>query len=170
MVARICAASPRYADFRTLAEDAIETADRLCAALREAGERDEAAFGAVVTTQALPRQTDAERRKRAEGLERALTTAAEVPLHAAGRALDVLQLAQRLLEIPNRNLVSDIGCAAEFAAAGAIACGYNVRVNHLFMKDERVISTQAQELAEYEREAAMLLESVRRSVAGTLSG
>lgn len=164
MVARISAGNPKYAASAELCRDLVRRADALRADLLSARVRDESAFDQVVAAQALPKSTDDEKAARAARLEAALTAAAAEPLHGARLALDVLRLAAHALAIPNRNLVSDVGCAAEFASAALHASAYNVRINHRFMKDEASISGQAHALERYEREASALLEGVRRDV------
>ena len=164
MVARINAAHPKRADQRPLAVDLAEKADALRAALETGRLRDEAAFAGVVAAQALPKGMPAQDSARALALETALTHAAAEPLHGAKLALDVLMLAQRSLQIQNRNLASDLGCAAEFASAALHACAYNVRINHRFMHDADTIQRQGDELERYERRARALLQSVRASV------
>jgi len=62
-------------------------------------------------------------------------------------------------------LVSDVGCAAEFAHAAVISCGYNVRINHRYMRDEAAIREQAATLFRYEGKAARILERAREAVA-----
>jgi methenyltetrahydrofolate cyclohydrolase len=151
MVSRICAANPRYAAQHDIALELLARADSLRLELEAARTRDEAAFAGVVSSSR-------------ENREQALHAAATEPLRAAGLSLDVMRLCVRLLEIPNKNLTSDIGCAAEFAACAIAACAYNVRINHKFMKDAHVVAMQEQELARYERESAALLSSIRRSL------
>jgi len=161
MVARICEANPKYAGLRGLALDLIRRADGLRDACVVARRRDEAAFALVVEASALPKDAP----DRAQRLEGALREAAAEPLHAAALALEVMQLASRLLEIPNKNLTSDVGCAAEFGAAAIAACAYNVRINHRFMKDNTTIELQRNELARFERESAARLSVIRREIA-----
>jgi formiminotetrahydrofolate cyclodeaminase len=97
-------------------------------------------------------------------MEAALGRAATVPLEGAHAALAALRFASGALELGNANLVSDLGCAAEFAYAALLACAYNVRINHKFMKDEAAISAQASELERLEREALPLLTTVRSAL------
>jgi formiminotetrahydrofolate cyclodeaminase len=164
MVARICSTNPKYAAQKALAHELVARADDLRGEFLRAKERDEAAFDRVVTAQALPQASSEEKQLRRDALEIALQHAAAEPLFAAELALDTLRLAARALEIPNKNLVSDIGCAAEFAAASLAACAYNVRVNHKFMKDTYAIEAQAHVLLRYERESATLLANVRSAL------
>ncbi len=74
----------------------------------------------------------------------------------------------RALDFHNRNLVSDVGCAAEFAYAALAACAYNVRINHRFMHDLPAIEAQSHALERYEREGSALLASVRKAVRSQL--
>jgi formiminotetrahydrofolate cyclodeaminase len=146
-------------------EGLVARADRLRTELFEARRRDETAYAAVVAAQALPKRDQAESAARRHALDVALAGAAEAPLNAAALALDVLKLADRLLEIRVGALASDIGCAAEFAHAALTACGYNVRINHRYMRDEATIREQAKKLVRLEGEAAGILARVRDFVA-----
>ncbi len=167
-VARICSANPKYAHHPALTVDLIASADALRAEFMRARERDEAAFDRVVSATAMPKSTDDEKRVRREALEIALAHAAAEPLEAARRALEILRLAASALNLRNRNLVSDVGCAAEFAHAAVMACAYNVRINHRFMHDLGAIEAQAHALERYEREAGAVLADIRTSVRAQL--
>ena len=169
MVARIDGSSPKYASHHALAEELVAAADAARMHLLAAGADDEAAYTQVVAAQALPKSTPSGVTARRDALERALQRAAAQPLASAACALDVLRLAERALEIPNPNLVSDLGCAASFANAAVTACAYNVRVNHRFMHDRNVIDAQSRELAHLERAADSLEASIRERVQTALA-
>lgn len=164
MVARISSTNAKYTVYHPLCRELVTRADELREEFLRARERDEAAFDRVVAATAMPKATDAEKSSRRDALEIALAHAAAEPLLAAELALETLRLAARAAEIPNKNLTSDIGCAAEFAAASLAASAYNVRINHRFMKDLDAIEAQAHVLERYERESATLLAAVRRSL------
>lgn len=164
MVARICAGNPKYALHKARADDIAARADALRTSLMTARERDEAAFEQVVAATSLPRGNDAERAARSAELERSLAAAAAEPLQGAQLALAVLRTARELLVIPNRNLSSDIGCAAEFARAAVFACAYNVRINHASMKDAAQIGPAADQIAHAEREADLLAGEIRTAL------
>jgi formiminotetrahydrofolate cyclodeaminase len=73
------------------------------------------------------------------------------------------------LDLNNANLVSDVGCAGEFAYAALAACAYNVRINHKFMKDESAVAEQRERLERFEREALALLSAIRVTCRAQLS-
>jgi len=169
MVARICSANPKYTAHHDLAIELVAQADALREEFLRARERDEAAFDRVVAATAMPKATDSEKHARRAALELALAHAAAEPLAVAQNALEVLRLAQNALDLGNTNLVSDIGCAAEFAHAALAACAYNVRINHKFMRDTAAVEAQRHALERYEREAQAHLVAIRRTVAGALA-
>jgi formiminotetrahydrofolate cyclodeaminase len=142
----------------------VAEADRLRAELVKARRRDEAAYAAVVAAQAMPKGSDAEKTARREALQVALHRAAEEPLRAAALCLEVLKLTLQLSEHDTRALASDIGCAAEFAAAALAGCAYNVRINHRYMRDVSLVQKQAAMLAAYETEADEILGLVRERI------
>jgi formiminotetrahydrofolate cyclodeaminase len=169
MVARICERNPKYADRADVSGEVVAESDALRERLDAARIRDEDAFASVVAAQELPKDTAELKAARQAALAVALRAAAQEPLETAALALGAARLADRILQIPNKNLASDVGCAAEFAIAALAACAYNVRVNHRYMRDEATVLAQAQRLADYEREGAQILARVRTIVGGMLA-
>jgi formiminotetrahydrofolate cyclodeaminase len=168
MVGRITARSSKFAAFASTAEELVRRADVLRKGLGEARERDERAFTAVVEAQALPKGDDSQRATRTAALQHALAEAADAPLHCAALAGDVIELAHAIAAAGNTGLASDVGCAAEFGAAAVAACAYNVRVNHLYMRDETAIGRQSSALAVIERDALARAAAVRELVIAPL--
>ncbi len=158
MVARICAARKKYEAVHALAQRLVDEADRLRAHMLSLRERDEAAFEAVVAA-----------RGNKDAMQRALHDAAAAPLEGAKASQQALHLASQALELNNANLVSDIGCAAEFAHAALISCAYNVRINHKFMTDEPTIASQRAQLERLQDDSLPLLAHVRSTLNATLS-
>jgi formiminotetrahydrofolate cyclodeaminase len=150
MVARICAAGAKYSSKHELANRLAAEGDELQRAFLQRKTQDERAFDAVVAA----RGDKAAR-------ESALHGAASVPFEGAQAALHLLRLCVDALELGNANLVSDVGCAAEFAYAAMRACAYNVRINHKFMQDASAMDSQRIALADMETEGLFLLEKVR---------
>ena len=159
MVARICAGSSRYKSVHELATWLAAASDDLREKMLQLRKRDEAAFEAVVAA-----------RGDKEATQRALADAAAAPLEGAQSATAALELCVNALELNNANLISDVGCAAEFAYASLLGCAYNVRINHKFMKDESVVARQRKTLANCESEGKALLSSVRSAVNEKLRG
>ena len=147
MVARITLDSPKVAHVHAEAAAIVRAADDLRRRVIEMRPADEAAFGAVVAAQALPRATDAEKRLRRERVQSALAGAAEAPLEAAQLATAAFALAARTAELHNANLMSDVDCALRFARASFDASVANVEVNHRYITDPALVTQQRERLA-----------------------
>lgn len=146
MVARITAASERHVAVRGDALAIVAAADALRERFAAARPLDEAAYRRVVDASALPKATDGEKQARTAALQDALAGAAEAPLAAAGLCAEGAALAERAHALGNAHLVSDVECATHFFRAALAACVANVRINHRFIKDERVVRAQDQRL------------------------
>lgn len=139
--AALVAMVARYSDSARFADHAGEiatitaTADRLRENSLGLAEEDAAAFTAVTEAYALPKGTPEEAAARSAAIAKALVGAAHVPAIVVAVAGEVLGLAERLLPIGNRNVISDIAAAAEAARAAATTARVNVEINLGGIKD-----------------------------------
>jgi methenyltetrahydrofolate cyclohydrolase len=139
--AALVAMVARYSDSAQYAEHAEEiatitaTADRLRQNALGLAEEDAAAFTAVTEAYRLPKGTPDEAAARSDAIARALVAAAHVPAIVVAVAEQVLGLAEQLLPIGNRNVISDVAAAAEAARAAATTARVNVEVNLGGIKD-----------------------------------
>ena len=147
MVARLTLGSSKHTEVHAEALLLVETADALRAQFSAARTRDEAAFGAVVAAQALPRASAGDKATRRALLQTALTEAAEAPLAAAALAATLLDACERAARLRNTHLMSDVECAIAFGRATLDASAANVRINHRHISDAGLIAAQADRLA-----------------------
>ena len=134
MVARY-SDSAKYADHAEEIATITSTADRLRHNALGLAEEDAAAFTAVTTAYGLPKGTPDEAAARSEAIAKALVAAAHVPAIVVAVAEQVLSLAEQLLPIGNRNVISDVAAAAEAARAAATTARVNVEINLGGIKD-----------------------------------
>lgn len=129
MVAELTIGRPDYAQHeetvRHLRFDALERRAELISLAQE----DATAYDAVVRARRMPKDSEEEKAARSVALGKAMVDAARAPLRAAVVAREVLDLAQRIASIGNRNAVSDAGVAALLAAAGLRGALLNVQIN-----------------------------------------
>jgi formiminotetrahydrofolate cyclodeaminase len=139
--AALVAMVARYSDSAKFADHAEDittitaTADRLRQNALDLAEEDAAAFTAVTTAYGLPKGTPDEAVARSAAIAKALVTAAHVPAMVIAVAEQVLSLAEQLLPIGNRNVISDVAAAAEAARAAATTARVNVEINLGGIKD-----------------------------------
>jgi methenyltetrahydrofolate cyclohydrolase len=128
MVARYSDA-PKYAEHADTIAAVTAAADQLRARALELAEDDAAVFGEVAGAYALPKATEEEVAARSAAIATALVAAARVPAEVVGVADRTLRLAEQLLPIGNRNVISDVAAAAEAARAAATTARVNVEIN-----------------------------------------
>jgi len=128
-------------------------------------ELDANAYDAVVRARKLPRETERQRDVRSVQLAASLREATRIPLATARAASEVLDLAEGLAPIGNRNAVSDVGVAALLAVAALRGAVLNVQINLPYISDDEPLRAGAEE--EIERMLSTLDDrerAIRRAV------
>ena len=156
MVAELTIGRPDYAEHDDLVADLRDAARARKDQLLSLAEDDAAAYDAVVTARRMPKETEGQRELRATALRAAMVEAARVPMQAAVVASEVLEMAERIAPVGNRNAVSDAGVAAQLAAAGVRGALLNVRINLPYLPaDEPLRAAAPDEIARLEAVAAV---------------
>lgn len=129
MVAELTLGRPAYAEHEETITRLRAEAQARMRLLLELAEEDAVGYDAVVVARRMPKDSEPEREVRATVLRAAMIEAARVPMRAAVVAAEVLELAEEIAPLGNRNAVSDAGVAAQLAAAGLRGALLNVRIN-----------------------------------------
>lgn len=116
---------PARATASRIAQDADECRRRASELIDE----DMAAFGAVGAAYRLPRGDEDEQAARREAIAAASIGAAQPPAAVIDLAAQVIALAEELLPVANRNVITDIAAAADAARAAASTARINVEIN-----------------------------------------
>ncbi|KAB8193175.1 formimidoyltetrahydrofolate cyclodeaminase [Nonomuraea phyllanthi] len=132
MVARYTTGE-RYAGHAETVVGVLSETDALRARGLRLAEEDAAAFTAVTDAYRLPKGEE-----RSAAIARALAGAAEPPARVIEAATRVIELCEVLLPFCNRNVLSDVGAAAEAARAALTTARLNVEINLAGIKDQRV--------------------------------
>lgn len=125
----------RFAEHTEEISEIVKASDRLWTEALRLAEADAAAFTAVVDAYALPRSTDDEKVARTTAMAAALREACAPPVAVIETAAEVVSLAERILPIGNRSVITDVAAAAEAARAAATTARVNVEINLGGIKD-----------------------------------
>jgi len=136
MVARYTTGE-KYAEHQETISRIITEVDELRAIALRLAEADADAFTAVMDAYRLPQSTEEERAARSAAVSQALANAAWPPAQVISVAGMVVDLAEALAVIGNRNVISDVAAAAESARAAAATARVNVEVNLAGIADEQ---------------------------------
>lgn len=120
---------PKYAEHAELVHKIRDTADQLRGEALSLAEDDVAAFTAVTEAYRLPKGDERLAAERTNAIEAATLGAARPPEALVQLVSRVLALAEDLLPIGNRNVISDVAAAAEAARAAATTARVNIEIN-----------------------------------------
>jgi methenyltetrahydrofolate cyclohydrolase len=110
-------------------------ADGLADEALHLAEADEAAFGKVVVAYQLPKDTAEQKAARSDAIADALAGASRPPADLMAAAVRLAALAEDLLSVANRNVISDIAAAAAAIGAAATTARVNIEANLGGIKD-----------------------------------
>ena len=151
------------------AEEDARASEGLIAACLGLADGDERGFGAVAEAFGLPRDTPEDRARRSAAIQAALAEAVQPPrgiVDAAERALD---LAERVLDAANPNVLSDVGAALGCVRGGLTAAAVTLETNLGPLRDEGLEGIVRADVDRTDRlvaRADALLGRVRAAVTG----
>ncbi|HCG15454.1 cyclodeaminase/cyclohydrolase family protein [Micrococcus luteus] len=150
-------------------EEDARASEGLIAACLGLADGDERGFGAVAEAFGLPRDTPGDRARRSAAIQAALAEAVRPPrgiVDAAERALD---LAERVLDAANPNVLSDVGAALGCVRGGLTAAAVTLETNLGPLRDEGlegIVRTDVDRADRLVARADALLGRVRAPVTG----
>lgn len=135
MVCRLTFDKAGYEAVQSEIEHIVQQTEQLRARFAELLQEDIAAYGRLVVAYRMSRATDEERIERTKTIQKQLLEAALVPLEVVECAAKLMQHCQRIAEIGNAGVLSDILAGAALARAAAEGAASMVRINLRSMKD-----------------------------------
>ncbi len=120
--------------------------DKLAAAV----DKDANAYNDVLTAYKMPKNTEAEQDARSRAIQEAMQNAARVPMAVAYDALQVMDLAEKVIREGNRNAVSDGAVGVMMARTAALGALFNVRINLSSVKDKMFVEEMTREVEKLE--------------------
>lgn len=167
MVARFTS-GPAYREAEQRAAQIAADADRLRSDALAVAEDDQRVFAAVIAAYRLPREDDAQRAARSAAIEETTGAAAQPPLDAIRLAEQILALAEELVALGNRRVLSDVAAAAEAARAALGTAVVTLEINANALPDGPRRRQLAQGVADADEDMAAadrISRLVRRELA-----
>ncbi len=143
MVVALTSGRPAVADHEAELSAIGATAGKLRRELLALTDADAVAYETVISARRLARDTDTQREARDAAIADATRDATLTPLRTARAAYGILELAERLAPIGNRNAISDVGAAALLAAAAVRGAALNVRINLPYLAEDDPLRADA---------------------------
>jgi len=155
MVGNLTIGKKKYEDVEEDVKKIISSSEKLRYELSQLIEEDVKAFNNFMAAYKMPKETEDEKKIRADKIQDLLIKAAKVPLTVAYKCLEVLSLSKEVAEKGNINVVSDAGVAVLIAEAALESAILNVKINLKMIRDEKVrteLSSSIKEILLKEKE------------------
>jgi glutamate formiminotransferase/formiminotetrahydrofolate cyclodeaminase len=123
-------------ELKPVADKAQELKEKLVDAI----DADTNAFNAYMAARRLPGKTDEEKRIKQGAIQAGLKEAVLVPLNTAKWSAEVLNIAEKAVDLGNINSVTDAGVGAQIAFTGVKGGVYNVLINLKEIKDKKFVN------------------------------
>jgi formiminotetrahydrofolate cyclodeaminase len=149
----------------------VAAADAQRDACLAAAADDEAAFTAVAEAMQMPRDTAEEQNSRRRALGTAQRDAARPPREVLESAVELVSLAERLLPIAKRSLISDVAAATAAARAAAATARLAVETNLAGIRDDAAraeLTTALEVVDDLTQRADAVEQAVRDRVRATV--
>lgn len=164
MVARLTIGKKKYAEVDSLMRSVLERAEPLRSSLTAAVTEDAQAFEAVMAAFKLPKETPEQEKTRQAAIEAAILNAARVPLQVARQLVEVLELAEVVVEYGNLNAITDGGTGAELTRAAFNGANMNICINLSGLQDKDSAEQMMVELQDLRARAEKSIQHVREIV------
>jgi formiminotetrahydrofolate cyclodeaminase len=161
MVANLTVGKKGYETVESEMKDIAATMQNLRNKLVTEVDKDSNAYKDVLAAFKLPKATEKEQEQRKQAIQDAMKNAARVPLGVAYDALQVMDLAEKVIRNGNRNAASDGAVGTMMARTAVLGALFNVKINLSSIKDEAFVEEMMREVKKiesrvHEREAEIL--------------
>ena len=168
MVCNLTIGKEGYEGVQIEIKTALKETESLRKQLTDLIDKDTEAFNEVMTAVRMPKETDEQKEKRRQALQKAYKNATGVPLQTAQICNCVLDVTRTVAEKGNKNSITDSAAAAYLAQAGVETALLNVRINLGSLKDMEFVKKTSSEVAYLQKKAtqttAMILNIVELSL------
>lgn len=136
MVANLSSHKPGWDDKWEFFSDFAVKGQEIKNKLLELVDEDTIAFNKIMSAFALPKNTEAEKQKRADAIQKATLYAIEIPFRVMENAYASLEIIKAMAFEGNPNSVSDAGVGALCASMAVSGAYMNVRINASGLTDK----------------------------------
>lgn len=167
MVCNLTIGKDAYKEHEVEMKSILQQSEQLRKELTVLIDKDTEAFNQVMQAFKLPKETQEQKSKRSQAIQKAYKSAAEVPMQTALICAKVLDVALVAAQKGNPNSITDAGVSALLAQAGVKAAILNVNINLGSIKDTgfvKELSKKTNELQELvDKKTGQILKLVNQA-------
>ena len=164
MVCNLSIGKKEYEESQSELEEALKKSRNLSSELLERVDLDTQAFNGVMKAFKMPKETEEQKQKRKDAIQKGFREAVQSPLAIAHACLEVLRVSESLLGKSNTNAISDLGVSAQQAYAGLEGAVMNVKINLPSIKDNDFVEKTSRETEELLAEGRDVCDKITKFV------
>jgi formiminotetrahydrofolate cyclodeaminase len=164
MVANFTAGNEKYGDVQEEIIGILKKLETIKKRLAELVDEDVLLYSEVSKAYKFAKNTEEEKKARSEAIQEAVKNALQVPIEILTNCAKAMSVAERLLEIGNKNLSSDIGVGVRLLEAGFDGAVINVDINIALIKDEKYIEKKRNEVNELKIQTDGISERIMKKM------
>ena len=158
MVGNLTVGKEKYKGVEGEVKELLDKSSKIMNELKELTRKDIEHFDAFIKALSMPKDTEEQKQKRSEAIQKTLKEAANTPLSVARLGVEMLLVANRMAEIGSKMVISDAGVAAHLIEASIHSALITVDSNLVLIKDEKFVNNVDKEKKELQEKAVHLRE------------
>ncbi|MCL0043816.1 cyclodeaminase/cyclohydrolase family protein [Peptococcaceae bacterium] len=158
MVGNLTVGKEKYKGVEGEVKELLDKSSKIMNELKELTRKDIEHFDAFIKVLSMPKDTEEQKQKRSEAIQKTLKEAANTPLSVARLGVEMLAIVNRMAEIGSKMVISDAGVAAHLIEASIYSALITVDSNLVLIKDEKFINNVDKEKKELQEKAVHLRE------------
>ncbi len=168
MVGNLTIGKKKYADVEAEAIELVEKGAKVIAGLEALVDKDAEVFEPLSKAYGMPKETDEEKKLKAETMEACGKTACSVPLDIMRLSYEGIKIHRRMGEIGTMIAISDVACGVVFLKAALISGSLNVIININGIKDQEFNKAAKAEMDQLLADGSKIADETLALVLGKL--
>ena len=148
MAANFTVGKEKYKDVEPQVRELLDESMKIMNACSKIVEDDVTAYNNYTSASKMPKETDEQKAARTAAMQEALKGAMAVPMELVRNCAAQVGVADKLVDIANPYLISDVGVSVLLADAAMQGARLNVEINLKYLKDKDLVEKTRKELDE----------------------
>jgi len=164
MVCNLTIGKEKYTDVQEEIKKTLIHCERLRKKLTDLIDKDTEAFNDVMKALKMPKDTDEQKKKRTEAIQKGYKKATMVPYDTVKKCAKILEFANIIAKIGNVNSITDAAVSAIMAKAGVESAILNVKINLGSIKDEDFVKKFYSDLEKLQKNTNIKFKEILKIV------
>jgi formiminotetrahydrofolate cyclodeaminase len=169
MVGNLTVGKKKYADVEDEVKELLKQGYAVQEELVALIDKDAEVFEPLSKAYGLPRDTEEQKKVRAETLERESKNACSVPMDIIRKAYEGIKIHRRMADIGTKIAISDVGCGVMFLKSALISGKLNVVINLNSIKDTEYVKSAGEEMDRLVEEGCRMADEAYEIVLNKIS-